>query len=141
MTDIVGRALARDRLVLLLVGVAAVLAMLVGLVGLYGATAYTIAQRRRELGVRLALGATTRRLAATLGRRTLTTVAAGLAAGVAVAWLLTASLSSVLFDVAPRDPATWGLAALGLIVTALATTGASLRRLRGISAVEAMQME
>jgi predicted permease len=141
MTDIVERALARDRLVLTLVGAAATLAILVGLVGLYGAMGCTIAQRRRELGIRLALGATTRRLAAALGRRTLVTVTTGLAAGTGVAWLLTASLSSVLFDVAPRDPTMWSLAALGLTAMAVATTGISLRRLRAISPVEAMRVE
>jgi predicted permease len=139
MDAIVDRALARDRLALALVGLAAALATLVGLVGLYAALAFAIAARRPEFGVRLALGARTRDLAATMSRRAMATIAVGLAAGAAIAWLSAGAIGGLLFGVTPYDPLTWAAAAAGLVATAFAAAALSLRRLGAISPIEVLR--
>jgi putative ABC transport system permease protein len=106
-------ALGREQFTLLLVGLFAVLALVLAAVGLYGVTAFAVAQRTRELGIRVALGATPAdvvRLVLALGGRL---VIAGLAIGTAASLGLSQLMSTMLFGIGARDPATFaGVAAL-----------------------------
>jgi len=121
LTHYVRLATAQPRFTAMLAGAFAAIATLLAGLGIYGVLAYGVAQRRREIGIRMALGAQpgdVRRLvmsqAAALG-------AAGLAAGVAGALLLTRTLSSLLFGVTASDPATFGAGCallMGVVVAA-----------------------
>ncbi|HTL43275.1 MAG TPA: ABC transporter permease [Vicinamibacterales bacterium] len=103
----------------LLAGFAAV-GLLLAAVGLYGLVAYGVSQRTREVGLRLALGATSREVLRLLLSKGVTLLAAGLAAGVAGAVLTTRLLGSLVFGVSPLDPLAFGGAALTLVAVAVA---------------------
>jgi ABC-type antimicrobial peptide transport system permease subunit len=87
-------------------------------VGLYGVLSYIVAARRRELGVRLALGATSRDLLGLVVGQGAVVVAAGMAGGVAGALMLARVVESVLFGVTAREPSVYAVAALGVGVAA-----------------------
>jgi putative ABC transport system permease protein len=103
----------------LLAGLAAV-GLLLAAVGLYGLVAYGVSQRTREVGLRLALGATSREVLRLILSKGVTLLAAGLAAGVAGAVLTTRLLGSLVFGVSPLDPLAFGGAALTLVAVAVA---------------------
>jgi putative ABC transport system permease protein len=96
----------------------AALSALLASVGLYGLISFTVASRRRELGIRLALGADGRNVAALIGRYALGIVLFGTVAGLAGAYALSRLLERLLFGVAPSDPASY--AAGALLLTAVA---------------------
>jgi ABC-type antimicrobial peptide transport system permease subunit len=141
MTAIVSRAMARDTLVLTLVATAGGLAVLVGLVGLGGALAYSITERRRELGVRMALGASPGQLRWAVVRLPLIALTAGLAAGVPGAAALGAVFGSLLFEVEALDATSYLASASTLVATAAIALALPARRLRRISPVEALRAE
>ena len=96
-------------LVIVILGAASTVTLVLGAVGLYGALAYVVTLRRRELGIRLALGASPQRVAATVARYGLTLALAGrLAAGLALFALIARFVRVWLFDVAVSDPAALG---------------------------------
>ena len=97
-------------------------------VGVYGVMALYVGQRRRELGVRLALGATPAALAQLIARQTGVVLAGGLAAGALGAWWLTAQMSTLLYDVAPTDLRSFLMAAGVLIAAAIVATALPARR-------------
>ena len=98
-----------------------VLALVLASVGIYGVVAFAVAGRHREIGVRLALGATVRGVLALLLRETMWPVAIGAAVGIAGAVALSRVLSSVLFGISPADPVGLGGAALLVLTVALAS--------------------
>jgi len=106
-------ATAREEFTLLLVGLFGALALVVAVTGLYGVTAFAVAQRTRELGIRIALGATRLdviRLVLALGGRL---IIAGIAIGMATSLGLSQLMRSMLFGISARDPLTFvGVAAL-----------------------------
>jgi ABC-type antimicrobial peptide transport system permease subunit len=87
----------------LTLGVLSVLALVLGAVGLYGTLSYVVAQRTREIGVRMALGATARAVRAQVVAQGTTVVAIGAAIGIVVAYMATRYLSSLLFEVKTVD--------------------------------------
>jgi ABC-type antimicrobial peptide transport system permease subunit len=118
MDDVFGEAVSRPRLMAQLLGLFAGLALALAAVGTYGILAYTVSQRRKEIGIHMALGATRGTvLAMVLGQGARITVV-GLAAGTAAALLLTRLLQTQLFNVRATDPAT--MIAVALFITAIA---------------------
>ncbi|HEV8629639.1 MAG TPA: FtsX-like permease family protein [Thermoanaerobaculia bacterium] len=120
----------RQRLQSRALGLFAALALLLALVGLYGVVAYTEAQRRREIGLRVALGATRRQLVATIVAEGVRLAAAGIAVGLAAALVLTRVLASLLYEVRPTDPLTFvgvplALAAVALLASWVPALGAA----------------
>lgn len=114
-------ATARERFNLMLVGLFAVLALVLTAVGLYGVTAYAVAQRTRELGIRLALGAQPRDVLRIVLGQGARLVAAGLAIGMVASLALTRLMTTLLFGIGSRDPITFaGVAALLAAVSLLA---------------------
>lgn len=112
-------SMAREELVLVLLGTFGALALLLAVVGVYGVTAQAARQRTREIGIRLALGATRRDVVWDMVRQGLVAVVLGLGLGTAAAVLAARALDSLLFGVTASDPAT--LAAVsGVLVTAAA---------------------
>ena len=107
MAAIVDEAVAEFRVVTLALGLFAAVALALALVGLYGVLDYQVRQRRRELGVRMALGASPAALASLVLGRGLVMTGLGLAAGTAGAVAATRALQALLFEVTPTDPATF----------------------------------
>ena len=107
MSEIVERSAAVPRFNALLVGLFAVLALLLAAIGIGGMLAMSVSQRLPELGVRMALGAQRGTLAVMVIRQGLALVAGGLAIGLPIAWQLARALSSLLFEITPRDPVTF----------------------------------
>lgn len=119
MTAVIRRDLDLQRLITVLLGAFAVSAMLLASIGLYGLIAYSAIQRRQEIGVRMALGATDRQVLMTLVKEGIITAALGLTLGLAGAALITRVLTSRLFGVTPFDIPTFTAAGLALIAIAL----------------------
>jgi ABC-type antimicrobial peptide transport system permease subunit len=118
----VGEAVARPRLLTTLLALFGVLGALIGGIGLYGVLAYFVTQRRREIGVRVALGADSASVLRMVVRRGLWLAGVGLIVGLAGAAMLTRFMRSVLYGVGTTDPATFvGVAAVLLGVAFLAS--------------------
>ncbi len=118
MDQLLGNSLAQRRLTLILLASFAVLALLLAAVGIYGVISYTVRQRSRELGIRLALGAQGSDVLKLILREGLKLALIGVALGLAVAFALTRWMESLLFGVRPADPLTFGLIAVVLLCVA-----------------------
>jgi predicted permease len=116
LSDFVAGSIADRRFHMLVLGGFASLALALALVGVYGTIAYSVSQRRRELGVRMALGATASSILTMVLGRSMRAVSAGVAIGLVVALLTTRVLESMLFGITPTDPLT-----LAIVVTAVLT--------------------
>jgi len=122
LDEIFSQSLNTRRFNLLLVGVFAVAALLLALAGICGVLAYFVAQRTREIGVRIALGASIPSILKMVLSQGLTTSVAGIMIGLFGSLLLTRSMRSLLFEVGPSDPATLvGVTVLILVATVLAS--------------------
>ena len=139
--SIVNQSLGRTSFTLILLAVSSGMALLLGSVGVYGVIAYSVSQRTREMGIRLALGAQQRALTGMFLRHTLGLAVAGAACGFAVAVALSGLLPSVLYEVSPLDPATYAAAAAGLLAAALLAGYLPSRRVARIDPVEALKAE
>ena len=135
------RSMARTSFTLVMLGVAAALALLLGLVGLYGVIAYSASQRRREIGIRIALGAQRNAVTAMFVRQGLWMAGAGVACGLIVAVAATRLLRSLLFHVSPIDPLTYGCAALALCAAGALASYIPSRRTASVDPVEALRAE
>lgn len=116
LSALVRNAMERPRFAMTLLGVFAVLALVLACVGIYGVVSYGVEQRRRELGVRLALGAEQSAIVGLVLRQSLRTVGVGLAVGLAGILILNRFLESILFQVSATDPTTVVLTC-GLLAT------------------------
>ena len=121
--------------------IAAGLALVLALVGIYGVIAHTVAHRRRELGIRLALGARPFRLVAGVVGQSLRPVAAGMVSGIAAALLLSRLLAGLLFGVSAGDPATYAAIALLAGAAAALASFAAARRATLIDPMTALRSE
>lgn len=104
------------------------LALALAAIGIYGVMGYLVRQGRKEIAVRLALGAQRRDVLVQVVRRGMTAVAIGLGAGLLAAFLLTRTATKLLVGTRPMDPVAWGLAALVLVAVALVATFLPARR-------------
>lgn len=129
--DLYDRSMARTSMTLLLLAVTGSMALVLGLIGIYGVVSYAVSQRRREIGVRLALGAGRRDVRRMFVWHALGLVAIGVVIGLGGAAALTRVMASQLFGVAPLDPATHATVALGL--AAAAGIAAYVSAVRGTS--------
>jgi putative ABC transport system permease protein len=123
MSSVIRRDLDMQRLLTILFGAFATSAMLLAAIGLYGLIAYAAVRRRKEVGIRMALGATTRHVAQSFVGEGLTLASVGLLLGLVGAAAVTRVLSSRLFGVTPFDLTTFAIAGVALIAVAI---GASL---------------
>ncbi|HXW05070.1 MAG TPA: FtsX-like permease family protein [Vicinamibacterales bacterium] len=127
--DEIGRSLLRERLVATITAVFGALALGLAALGLYGVLSYGVAQRTRELGIRIAIGASRGRILWLVFREAGSPLVAGIAAGLCSAWTLGALVQSLLFGVAPADPLSTATA-----VAVLAAAGAFAAWLPALSA-------
>jgi putative ABC transport system permease protein len=100
-------SLAPRRFSLALIGGAAALALVLGLIGVYGVIGYGVAQRRREIAIRMAVGATPAQVLGLVLRHGVALALVGIACGVAGSWVTTRYMSAFLFGVEPHDPLTF----------------------------------
>jgi putative ABC transport system permease protein len=128
LEEVVGGTIARPRLSLTLFGFFAAMAMLLASIGIYGVIAFSVAQRRGELGVRMALGASRGDVTRLVVGQGMAMAAAGVGAGLVGALLLTRLMSSLLFGVRPTDPAALLGAAVFLGGVALLASWVPARR-------------
>jgi len=135
------RSMARTSFTLVMLAVAASLALLLGLVGLYGVIAYSASQRRREIGIRIALGAQRNAVTAMFVRQGLVMAGIGVACGFVVAVAGTRLLRSLLFHVSPLDPLTYGCACCALCAAAALASYIPSRRTATVDPVEALRAE
>ena len=130
MDHIVSEAIARQRFSMLLLGIFAGLALVLAAVGIYGVMSYSVAQRRHEIGIRIALGAQRADVLRMTMKQGLKLVGLGLLIGLASAFVLTRVMASLLFGISATDPATFasicvvmiGVAALANYIPALRAT-------------------
>jgi putative ABC transport system permease protein len=131
LDDLVGRALSRDRFTAALLGVFALVSLLLAAVGIYGVFAGDVAQRRKEIGIRVALGAPTAGIVGLVMRRAVTRALLGVASGTLGALIAARAMRALLFGVGAADPVSFvGVAALLLLVAVGATLIPALRAAR-----------
>ena len=135
------RSMARTSFTLVMLGLAGGMALLLGVVGLYGVIAYSVSQRRREIGIRMALGAHHQQLTGMFVRHALLLTGVGVVCGLAAAPVLTRLMSSLLFGVKSVDPATYVAVSLGLVATAALAAYLPARRAAGVNPVESLRAE
>jgi predicted permease len=126
--DLMNETVARPRLLTVLLGIFGALALGLGALGIYGLLAYVVSQRRREIGVRLALGARAGEVLRMFVGRGVMLAGMGLAIGAPAALYLAAYLRQVLFQVRPADPVTFVVVALVLLVVAALASYLPARR-------------
>jgi predicted permease len=141
MDQLFASNIANQRLVVLLLGAFAALALLLAGVGLYGVVSYSVGQRTREIGIRVALGATLRSVVRMTMKQGLELASAGLFIGLAAALALTRLLQSLLFETSPHDPLIYGAVAVGLLGVALLACWLPARRAAKIDPMIALRAE
>ena len=120
--DVYGRSMAATSFALAMLAIAAAIALVLGIIGIYGVVAYAVTQRRREIGIRAALGASRREILALFVRRGVALALAGVGCGAAGAAVLTQLMASLLFGTSRLDPTVYVLVSLGLVgIAALAS--------------------
>jgi putative ABC transport system permease protein len=131
LDDLVSQTMARDRFTAVLLGAFAAVSLLLAAVGIYGVFAGDVAQRRKEIGIRVALGAPSTGVVALVMRRAMTRAVLGIALGTGGALLAARAMASLLFGVASTDPVSFvGVAVLLLLVAVAATLVPALRAAR-----------
>jgi len=133
------RSMARTSMTLKLLAITGVLALVLGLVGIYGVVSYAVAQRQREIGIRIALGASYGEVRRMFVRNSLALVAVGVGIGLPAAAVLTRLMESQLFGISPLDPATHLGVALVLVLAAGLASYISARRASALDPVEVLK--
>jgi putative ABC transport system permease protein len=141
MEEVISESLASRRLNLWLLGIFAGIALVLSAAGLYGVISYLVAQRTREIGVRLALGARTQDVVALVMRQGARLTLIGIALGLLGALLFTRVLESLIYGVSARDPLTFGAIAALLAVVALLATWIPAERAARVDPLVAIRQE
>jgi putative ABC transport system permease protein len=139
--QVVREAGSRRRVAAIVLSVFAAAAVLLAAIGLYGVIAQSVSERRREIGVRMALGATSGQILGLFLRHGLVVVAVGIASGVVAAMAAVRSLASLVFGVTVRDPATLGTVAALLTAVTLLACYLSARSATRIDPLNALRSE
>jgi predicted permease len=141
MRAAVDRSAARQRFATLLLALFAGIALVLGIVGIYGVMSYAVAQRQREIGVRMALGASPGDARLMILREGLTMAAAGIVVGLIAAASLSRLLGGLLYGVKPNDPVTFALVPVLLAVVALLASYLPARRATRVDPTTALRAE
>ncbi|HVT99955.1 MAG TPA: FtsX-like permease family protein, partial [Acidobacteriaceae bacterium] len=141
MQQIYDGSMARTSFTLVMLAIAGSMALLLGIVGIYGVIAYAVAQRRREIGIRLALGAQRRELRWMFVRSALLLTSVGIGLGVVAAAGLTQLMKSLLFGISPIDPVTYAAVVALLGGVAMVASYVPARRAAAVNPVEALRAE
>jgi predicted permease len=137
----VDSASAQMAFTMVLLAVAAAVALMLGVIGIYGVMSYIVSQRTAEIGVRLALGAEPRSVAAMILRQGSTVAVAGAVVGLVVAFAGSRLIASLLFGISPRDPAVFAATTLLLLIVAALACWLPARTAARLSPVEALRAD
>ena len=141
MQEIYDDSLATTSFTMVMLGIAGAMAMMLGLIGIYGVISYTVSQRKREIGIRVALGAEPGALQWLFVRYGLALAGAGAAIGLAAAAGLTRLMKSVLFGISPVDPLTYTAVPLVLVAATVLASYLPARRAAAVDPVETLRAE
>jgi predicted permease len=135
------RSMARTSFTLVMLGAAGGMALLLGIVGIYGVIAYSVSQRTREIGIRMALGAQRQTLTGMFVRQGLVLTGIGVVCGLVAAYASMRLMSSLLFKVSAVDPITYGAMTIGVLAVAYLACYLPSRRAATVDPVEALRAE
>jgi putative ABC transport system permease protein len=135
------QSVAQPRVSMIVLGIFAVMALVLAAVGIYGVLSYTVTQRTRELGIRMALGAESKSVMRLVVGQAMTPVLIGVILGLAGAWGATRLMSSLLFGVSATDPLTFLAVALFLLVVAALASWLPARRATMVDPLIALRAE
>jgi predicted permease len=141
MEEVLDSSIAGRRFQLILMAAFAVSALLVASLGIYGVVSYSVARRRNEIGIRMALGAARWQLLALVVRQGMVPVMVGLAGGLALAIFLAQAIRGLLFGVGPADPLTFLIVAAALLVVSALACLFPARRATATDAIAALRFE
>ena len=141
LEEILENSMARTSFTLVMLAIAAGVALVLGAVGIYGVISYSVSQRTREIGVRMALGAARRDVNRLVLQEGVPLILMGLALGLVAALGLTRLMAALLFGVSPIDPVTFASVSLTLAAIALLASYLPARRAAGMDPTEALRWE
>jgi hypothetical protein len=141
MQDYYSQSMARTSFTLVMLAIAGAMALALGIIGIYGVISYSVSQRTREIGIRLALGAQKAELKWMFVRSALTLAAIGVFFGAGAAAALTQWMKTLLFGISPLDPVTYCTVPLVLAAAAALASYLPARRAAAVDPVEALRAE
>jgi predicted permease len=141
MAEIYEKSMARTSFTLVMLAIAGGMALALGMIGLYGTISYSVAQRTREIGIRMAMGAQRGTLTGMFLRHGLALSTIGILCGLAAAAAVTRAMKSLLFEVKPVDPLTFALAPAALIAAALLASYLPALRATAVDPMEALRAD
>ena len=141
LEDLVAKSIGPRRFMMVLLDLFSAVALLMTAVGVYGVIAYSVAERTREIGIRAALGASSRDIVRLVVGGGMSVIAGGLAAGIVVALAVTRYLEGSLYSVSATDPSTFAGVALVLLLVALAAQSVPVIRAMRVNPTVALRQE
>ena len=141
MDDLLRRSMARTSFTLVMLAIAALVSLLLGTVGVYGVVSYVVSQRTREIGVRIALGASAGKVTGMVLRLGAVLALVGVGVGIAAALGLTRLMAGLLYGVSAADPVTFAAVALCLAAVTLVASYLPARRASRVDPMEALRAE
>jgi ABC-type antimicrobial peptide transport system permease subunit len=141
LQDVYERSMARTTFALVMLAIAGVMALLLGLIGIYGVISYSVSQRTREIGIRMALGVDHAAVRRMFVRHGLVLSGIGIAIGIAVAAGLARLMASLLFNVSPLDAVTYVAVSAVLASAAVLASYLPARRAAALNPVQALRAE
>ena len=141
MQEIYGKSLARTSFTLVMLGIAAAMALVLGIIGIYGVISYTVSQRTREIGIRLALGARKSELRWMFVRPALVLTGIGVVIGLGAAAAVAQLLRTLLYGIGPLDPLSFAVVPLVLVLAAAFASFLPASRAAAINPVDALRVE
>jgi ABC-type antimicrobial peptide transport system permease subunit len=141
LDEIARKSMARTSFTLVMLAIAGAMALLLGVAGIYGVISYSVSQRTREIGIRMALGAQRREVVRMFVRYGLSLSAIGVTCGLAAAFALTRLMGTLLFEVSPIDPITYVAVCVSLIGAAVLASYVPALRATMVNPVTALRAE
>lgn len=141
MEDVYRKSVARTSFTLVMLAIAGCMALLLGIIGIYGVISFVVSQRKREIGIRLALGAQREDVVKMILNQGAALTLTGVAMGILIALGLAGFMRSLLFGITPRDPVTFGLVAVVLLFVALLACYVPARRAMKVDPIVALRYE
>jgi predicted permease len=141
LEEVVGASMARTSFTLVMLAIAGAMALLLGVAGIYGVISYSVSQRTREIGIRMALGAQRGEVTRMFVGYGLRLAAIGIACGLIAAVTLGRVMASLLFETSPLDPATYAAVCLSLVAAAMLASYVPALRATAINPVTALRAE
>jgi putative ABC transport system permease protein len=141
LEEVVGASVTRQRFLSLLLGIFAAVALTLAAIGTYGILSYMVTERQREIGIRMALGADSKSVVRMVLGQGLGIALAGIVLGVGGAFALSRLAASLLYNVSPSDPLTFGTVAFVIASVAMAACLIPARRAMRVDPLEAMRAD